>query len=171
MSTLSSHFKESKITRAYIGLGANMSDPEQQLEQALTSLSEIPESSLEKYSSFYRSHPMGPQDQDDYINAVACLATALPPLTLLDKLQAIEQQQGRVRKDERWGPRTLDLDLLLYNNDIINLPRLTVPHYGMKVRNFVLLPLHEISPKLIFPDGTLLAELIKNISHEGISQL
>lgn len=165
------HSNNSSTNKVYIGLGANMDSPQQKLEQALVSLNALPKSSVERCSSFYQSQPMGPQDQDDYVNAVACLLTELSPLTLLDQLQAIEKQYGRERKAERWGPRTLDLDLLLYNNDIINLPRLVVPHYGMKLRNFVLLPLNEISHDLIFPDGTLLADAVKNISRQGISQL
>jgi hypothetical protein len=94
---------------------------------------------------------MGPADQPDYVNAVARLATRLSPLALLDELQRIEQAQGRVRKDERWGPRTLDLDLLLYGDEVIRHERLTVPHYGMKEREFVLLPLAEIAPPWCCP--------------------
>lgn len=162
---------KSFLNSVYIGLGANINTPVKQIQSALATLAELDECKLEKYSSFYVSKPMGPQDQDDYINAVALLTTSLTPLTLLDRLQCIEKQQGRIRKGERWGPRTLDLDLLLYNNETIELPRLVVPHYGIKQRNFVLLPLFELSPSLIFPDGALLTELAKKIDTQGIRKL
>lgn len=114
------------------------------MKSALTALTAIPVSSLVAASSLYRSEPMGPQDQADYINAVACLRTGLEPLHLLDQLQAIEQTHGRQRTGERWGPRTLDLDLLMYGFETIDEPRLKVPHYGMAERPFVLLPLREV---------------------------
>jgi len=156
---------------AFIGLGANLNDPRQQLLTALESLAQLPNTRLVTHSSLYRSVPMGPQDQDDYINAVAKLETQLAPLPLLDALQSIENRQGRVRKEERWGPRTLDLDLLLYNNSEIDHPRLTVPHYGIAARNFVLLPLAEIAPQLVFPDGTRLPLLIEQLDQQGIEKL
>ena len=131
---------------AYIGLGSNLNHPVEQVRAALTALQAIPGSTLAAASSLYRSDPMGPQDQDDYINAVACLRTGLKPLQLLDHLQTIEQTHGRVR-GERWGPRTLDLDLLTYGYETIDLPTLTVPHYGIAERSFVLLPLSEIAPE------------------------
>lgn len=144
--------------RAYIGLGANLASPARQLWQALHHLATIEHSTLVASSSFYGSKPMGPQDQPDYVNAVAALDTALPPLALLDALQAIEQRQGRVRQ-RRWGERTLDLDLLLYGQQQLTLPRLTVPHEGLKARPFVLEPLKELAPKLVLPDGESLENL------------
>jgi 2-amino-4-hydroxy-6-hydroxymethyldihydropteridine diphosphokinase len=159
------------LNTVYIGLGANLDNPKEQLERAFEALSELTDCQLEQTSSFYQSIPMGPQDQDDYINAVAKLTTSLSSHALLDCSQRIELEQGRVRKSERWGPRTLDLDLLLYNNDMINTDRLVVPHYGMKQRNFVLFPLYEISPRLILPDGTELSELIKITDKQGIQKL
>lgn len=128
----------------FVGLGSNLSDPVHQVRTALVALAQIPDSRLVEASSLYRSDPMGPQDQNDYINAVAQLSTNLTPIELLDQLQAIEQVHGRERKNERWGPRTLDLDLLLYSDQIIDIPRLQVPHYGLARRSFVLLPLKEI---------------------------
>ncbi len=97
---------------------------------------------------------MGPQDQPDYVNAVAALHTRLAAEDLLTELQKIELEQGRQRKDERWGPRTLDLDILLFGHEIIQTERLTVPHYGMKQREFVLYPLAELNSDLVLPDGT-----------------
>lgn len=128
----------------FVGLGSNLLDPVYQVQTALVALAQIPESQVVAASALYRSEPMGPQDQNDYINAVAQLETTLEPLVLLDQLQAIEQVHGRERKGERWGPRTLDLDLLLYGDQVIDVPRLTVPHYGIAERSFVLLPLQEI---------------------------
>ena len=157
--------------KTYIGLGANLADPKKQITQALEMLSQLKNSKLALYSSLYLSPPMGPQDQDHYINAVAKIVTELSPIELLDELQLIEKEQGRVRKKEQWGPRTLDLDLLLYSDKIINEPRLTVPHYGMKERAFVLVPLAEIEPQLTLPDGSNISVLIEKIGHQGIKKL
>ena len=114
---------------------------------------------------------MGPQDQADYVNAVLCLHSTLPALQLLSLLQEVEQQHGRERKKNRWGPRTLDLDILLYGEDIIDLPNLVVPHYGMKLREFVLYPLHEISPNLRLPCGLQLEELLNGFDMNGLKKL
>jgi 2-amino-4-hydroxy-6-hydroxymethyldihydropteridine diphosphokinase len=159
------------INKVYIGLGANLQQPEEQLHSALEKINLSDDITFCQCSSFYQSAPMGPQDQDDYINAVALLKTTLTPLALLDFLQSIELQQGRVRKSERWGARTLDLDILLFNNEKIDLPRLIIPHYGIKQRNFVLVPLAELAPDLIFPDGTPIAQLISTISQQGLKKL
>ncbi|MCO7227355.1 2-amino-4-hydroxy-6-hydroxymethyldihydropteridine diphosphokinase [Pleionea sp. CnH1-48] len=156
---------------AYIGLGSNLSDPIAQVNNALQALETLHDSKLLNASALYRSAPMGPQDQNDYINAVAELSTSLAPIDLLDALQAIENEQGRVRIGERWGPRTLDLDILLYNNKIIEHPRLTVPHYGMKERSFVLIPLAEIAPELVLPDNTPLSDLVANLAKDDIERI
>jgi len=111
---------------------------------------------------------MGPQDQPDYMNAVLSLQTNLSALALLDALQVIENKSGRIRKGDRWGARILDLDILLYGTQVINNARLTVPHYGIKSREFVLTPLAEISPKLHLPDGDSINELSKNIASNGL---
>lgn len=156
---------------SYIAIGSNQADPIQQAKQAITALNDIKETSLMSCSSLYCSAPMGPQDQPDYINAVAAIDTNLSAIALLDALQAIEQSQGRERKEERWGPRTLDLDILLYADQIIDQPRLTVPHYGMKEREFVLYPLFEIAPELIMPDGTALSEMLKRCDKNGLTSI
>jgi len=156
---------------SYIAIGSNQADPIQQAKQAITALNDIKETSLMSCSSLYCSAPMGPQDQPDYINAVAAIDTNLSAIALLDALQAIEQSQGRKRKEERWGPRTLDLDILLYADQIIDQPRLTVPHYGMKEREFVLYPLFEIAPELIMPDGTALSEMLKRCDKNGLTSI
>jgi len=156
------------MTIVYIGLGSNLSDPLQQIKLAVEALSNIKSSQLSKVSSLYFSRPMGPQDQPDYMNAVAAITTLLSPLALLDALQAIENNAGRVRKDNRWGARILDLDIILFNNQIINNERLTVPHYGLELREFVLLPLAEISPELVLPNGKSVLALSQNIDTNGL---
>ncbi len=156
-------------TIAYIAVGSNLSDPVTQANQAIEALKQLPKSRFIAASSLYSSTPMGPQNQPDYINAVVAVETDLLPLELLDCTQAIEQEQGRVRKDERWGPRTLDLDIILYGKEVMNSERLTIPHYGMRVREFVLYPLAEIAPSLQLPDGTMLEEILKSVPLNGLS--
>ncbi|EEX38361.1 MULTISPECIES: 2-amino-4-hydroxy-6-hydroxymethyldihydropteridine diphosphokinase [Vibrio] len=157
------------MTIAYIAVGSNLAEPILQAKQAIEALKQLPQSQFIAASSLYSSTPMGPQDQPEYINAVVVIDTQLSPLALLDCTQAIEQEQGRERKAERWGPRTLDLDILLYGDEIIDSPRLTVPHYGMKVREFVLYPLDEIAPDLSLPDGTKLSDLLSEVDRNGLS--
>jgi len=159
------------FVRAYIGMGSNLEEPHAQLHRAIEALRTISETRLTAVSHLYRSAPMGPADQPDYINAVAMLDTRLTPLELLDALQAIEQAQGRVRGAERWGPRTLDLDLLLYGVQQINSERLQLPHPGLAERNFVLYPLSELSPELVLPDGRSLRQLLAECSRQGLEQL
>ena len=155
----------------YIGIGSNLDKPEWHTRQASRQLADIKRTKVVKVSSFYRSKPMGPQDQPDYINAVAALQTELEPLQLLDELQAIEADHGRVRTGNRWGPRTLDLDLLLYAEKSINSERLVVPHPGLHERAFVLYPLFEISPELLIPGKGSLADLIKKCPVEGLEKI
>ena len=153
---------------SYIGIGSNQAEPVKQAKQAIEALKTLPKTRLTNCSSLYSSTPMGPQDQPDYINAVAELDTQLSALELLDALQQIELSQGRVRKENRWGPRTLDLDIILYGDQQINNSRLTIPHYGMKVREFVLYPLLEIAADLVLPDGTVLSQLAAACDKNGL---
>ncbi len=153
---------------AYIGLGSNLSDPEKQIHQAIRQIKLIKNSHITSISSLYFSRPMGPQDQPDYMNAVLALHTTLNPIDLLDELQTIESNTGRIRKDDRWGARILDLDILLFDQLIIDSERLTVPHYGLKQREFVLLPLAEITQQLVLPDGDNVAVLANNIATNGL---
>ena len=158
-------------TRAYIGLGSNLDDPAAQVRRALDLLVSLPGSRLYSHSSLYRSAPLGPADQPDYVNAVAALDTDLDAHALLHELQAIETEQGRVRGDQRWGPRTLDLDLLLYGDAVINDAELTVPHPGLPVRAFVLYPLMEIAPDLMVPGRGSLQELVARCPRDGLARL
>jgi len=145
------------MTLAYIAIGSNLASPLEQVNAAITALGAIPHSQIVARSALYRTPPLGPQDQPDYLNAAVALETTLDADTLLDHTQRIELAQGRVRKAERWGPRTLDLDIMLFGDEVINTPRLTVPHYDMHNRGFMLWPLFEIAPEVLFPDGTPLA--------------
>ncbi|OOF37587.1 2-amino-4-hydroxy-6-hydroxymethyldihydropteridine diphosphokinase [Rodentibacter heidelbergensis] len=155
---------------AYIALGSNLNTPIEQLNSALKAIENLPQTRLLAVSAFYQSKPLGPQDQPDYVNAVAKIDTALAPLSLLDELQRIENEQGRVRL-RRWGERTLDLDILLYGNEIIQNERLTVPHYDMHNRAFVIIPLMDISADLVLPNGTTLAELAKHFAHHSLKKI
>ncbi|MGL4476110.1 MAG: 2-amino-4-hydroxy-6-hydroxymethyldihydropteridine diphosphokinase [Shewanella sp.] len=147
------------MNRVYIALGANLDEPQQQLADACLALQQIAAPDSFTVASLYRSKPMGDVVQPDYINTVASFDTSLAPLALLDALQHIELQQGRQRL-ERWGPRTLDLDILLYDQLTMASERLTIPHYGMHQRSFVLVPLFELAPELILPNGVSLASLL-----------
>ena len=131
------------MVNVFIGLGSNLDNPLSQLKDAVEQLKLAKGMEFIAVSGFYTSPPMGPQDQPDYVNAVAKVTTDLSAEQLLDELQKIENEQGRVRK-ERWGARTLDLDILLYGADVINSQRLTVPHCGISERNFVLYPLKDL---------------------------
>lgn len=159
------------MTIAYIGIGGNLAQPIDTVKSAIEALKTLSHSEWLGVSSLYRSKPMGPADQPDYINAVAAVDTQLEALELLDNLQQIEQQHGRVRKDERWGPRSLDLDLLLYGEQHINHPRLVVPHYGMREREFVLHPLYELQSDIIFTDGISLQQLVAQVPANGIEKI
>ncbi len=155
----------------YVGLGSNLGRPEERLRNAVKALSGLPDTTLVCCSSFYRSRPVGPQDQPDYINAVAKLETKLPAFELLDCLQALEEREGRVRTAEQWGPRTLDLDLLLYGDQIISEERLVVPHPEMHRRSFVLYPLFEISPGIVIPGLGPIETLLEKVNDDGLQKL
>lgn len=153
---------------AAVGIGSNLNDPVSQVRQALAALASLPDSEPVASSSLYRNPPMGPQDQPDYVNAAMVLRTRLRPLDLLDALQAIEAKQGRSRGDLRWGPRSLDLDLLVWGDLIVDQPRLTLPHPGVHERAFVLYPLAEIAPGLVIPGRGCVRDLAAACSAAGL---
>lgn len=158
------------MERIYIGMGSNLADPAEQLRSAVDALGQLPETELVGVSAFYQSDSLLP-GQPRYTNAVAALDSALAPLDLLDALQAIENDQGRERL-ERWGPRTLDLDILLFGDRLIDEPRLKVPHYHMQERAFVLYPLAELAPEdLRLADGRTLADLLAACPFVGLERL
>ncbi|AZS51370.1 2-amino-4-hydroxy-6-hydroxymethyldihydropteridine diphosphokinase [Entomomonas moraniae] len=150
----------------YIGLGSNLENPVEQVKEALRELAYLPESTLVKQSSIYCSDSLL-DGQPQYINAVACLETALTPECLLDHLQRIENSHGRERK-EKWGARTLDLDIILYGKKQINTDRLTVPHSQLALRSFVLIPLAEIAPRLSIPRYGAMASLLEDCPSQNL---
>ncbi|CAA0081742.1 2-amino-4-hydroxy-6-hydroxymethyldihydropteridinepyrophosphokinase [BD1-7 clade bacterium] len=153
---------------AYIGLGSNLNNPLTQVNQAIDDISTL--GTISAQSSWYRSKPVGPQDQPDFINGVVALQTVLEPLPLLDALQSIEQAHHRIR-EKHWGPRTLDLDILLYNDACIDDPRLSIPHPWMTERAFVLIPLAEIASSLKMPNGHVINELALNTDVSGLEKI
>ncbi|WP_223470892.1 MULTISPECIES: 2-amino-4-hydroxy-6-hydroxymethyldihydropteridine diphosphokinase [unclassified Pseudomonas] len=158
------------MERIYIGMGSNLAEPAEQLRSAIQALAQLPDTQLVGVSAFYQSDSLLP-GQPRYTNAVAALDSRLAPLDLLDALQAIETGQGRERL-ERWGPRTLDLDILLFGDRLIDEPRLKVPHYHMQARAFVLYPLAELAPAdLRLADGRLLKNLLAACPFAGLERL
>jgi 2-amino-4-hydroxy-6-hydroxymethyldihydropteridine diphosphokinase len=158
-------------TLAYVGLGSNLDNPAARVMQAIDALKSLPETRLLKYSSLYGNPPMGPPDQPDYVNAVAELETTLPAHALLRGLQAIEVNMGRVRGGERWGPRIIDLDLLVYGQEQIEQEALSIPHPGIAERAFVLHPLAEIAPDLAIPGLAPVRDLVSRTSSSGLIRL
>lgn len=160
---------QSAMERVYVGMGSNLADPAEQLREAIQALAHLPQTRLSGVSAFYLSDSLLP-GQPRYTNAVAALDTALEPLALLDALQAVENGQGRERL-ERWGPRTLDLDILLFGDHLIDVPRLKVPHYHMQARAFVLYPLAELAPGITLADGRKLDDLLAQCPFQGLERL
>jgi 2-amino-4-hydroxy-6-hydroxymethyldihydropteridine diphosphokinase len=158
------------MIKVYIGLGSNLDDPQSQLKKAIIAMEMVPSTSVAITSSFYRSKPVGPQDQPDYVNAVVELDTELSASVLLDYLQAIEYEQGRERK-VKWGARTLDLDILLFGDEIINDDRLQIPHVEMQNRGFVLLPLNEIFSDCIIPGVGSVSSLLQQGNTDDLVKL
>jgi 2-amino-4-hydroxy-6-hydroxymethyldihydropteridine diphosphokinase len=156
----------------YVGLGSNLNRPIEQVKQASIALSKHPHLFETTCSSLYSSPPMGPQDQPDYINAVVAAKTDLSAIDLLRALQEIENDFGRTREGERWGARILDLDLLLYADQEINIPDLIVPHSGMSSRSFVMYPLAEIAPEyLVIPGKSSVKSLLSTCPLDGLEKL
>jgi 2-amino-4-hydroxy-6-hydroxymethyldihydropteridine diphosphokinase len=157
---------------AYIGVGSNLQDPERQVRAALALLAELADSRVVALSALYRNPPMGPSDQPDYVNAVAGMLTQQAPDALLASLQALELRLGRVRKaGDRWGPRIIDLDLLVYGSLQRSVPGLNLPHPGIFERNFVLLPLCDIAPALEVPGQGVVAALAAGVERTGLQRL
>ena len=158
------------MERIYIGMGSNLAEPTEQLHSAVKALAQLPQSTLAGVSAFYQSDSLLP-GQPRYTNAVVAIDSTLAPLALLDALQAIELDQGRERH-ERWGPRTLDLDILLFGDRLIDEPRLKVPHYHMHARPFVLYPLAELVPAaLLLADGRRLEQLLADCPFVGLERM
>ena len=153
---------------AYVGIGSNLDSPRDQVEQAIAALAAIDKTRLVRTSPLYRSPPLDGSDQPDYVNAVVALLTCLDADSLLQSLQSIEKAQGRSRDGEKWGPRTLDLDLLVYSSASIDEKDLKVPHPGIGERNFVLLPLLDIAPHLRIPGLGSVTGLVAAMHKNGL---
>lgn len=154
---------------AYVALGGNLGDPRRQVAAALDSLGRLPHTRLIAHSRLYRSRPMGPQDQPDFINAAAGLLTQLDARSLLREMQGIETVLGRTPSAVRWGPRLIDLDLLVYGSQICGDEALKLPHPAIHERNFVLYPLAEIAPDLFIPGRGTVVELARQLGSDGLA--
>lgn len=159
------------MNTVYLGLGANLGRPARQLREALDTLAGWPRVRRLRASSLYRTPPWGLTAQPDFINAVAALETDLPPLQLLEDLQQLEAGAGRIREGERWGPRTLDLDILHIEGLTRSAPDLILPHPRIAQRAFVLLPLHELAPQLELPGQGRVRDLLAAVDASGCERL
>ncbi|MBX3629232.1 MAG: 2-amino-4-hydroxy-6-hydroxymethyldihydropteridine diphosphokinase [Nitrosomonas sp.] len=161
------------LSHAYIALGSNLDDPIAHIRQACLDLNALPDTTLLKRSSLYKSAPVGQLDQPDFINAVVEIVTTLQPLRLLDELLGIEQRHGRIRDPQTAlnAPRTLDLDILLYDNLQLKTINLVLPHPRMLQRAFVLLPLMEIAPDCEIPEHGEISQFIASCRDQIIEQL
>lgn len=158
-----------ETVRAFVGLGGNVGDIEETLMEALLALEALPQTSIRTQSGFYRSPPWGNTNQADFINAVVELRTRLAARVLLDYLLEVETRFGRVRGEgERWGPRTLDLDLLVFGEAMIDQPGMHLPHPRLHERAFVLVPLAEIDATLQVPGRGQVSDLLASIDSTGI---
>jgi 2-amino-4-hydroxy-6-hydroxymethyldihydropteridine diphosphokinase len=155
---------------AYVGIGSNLNDPQARVREAFGHLAALSSAGGMLRSRLYRTRPMGPQDQPEYVNAAAGLLTQLTARELLAALLGIEKSMGRNRQ-ERWGPRVIDLDLIWMPGEIIDEPGLTLPHPGVSTRNFVLYPLADIAPSLAIPGHGTVSELLRRAGDDGISVL
>lgn len=155
-------------TPAYVGLGSNLDDPARQVETAFAALEKLPDTLLVARSRRYRSRPLGPQDQPDFVNAVAGLLTQLTPEALLRALKELEVQRGRAHPVVRWGPRRIDFDLLVFGRETRNEAVLTLPHPGIAQRNWVLQPLADVAPELGIPGLGQPAILAARLGMDGL---
>jgi 2-amino-4-hydroxy-6-hydroxymethyldihydropteridine diphosphokinase len=162
---------QAQWTPAYVALGSNLAGPEQQVARALLELSRLTNTRLIRQSSAYQSRPMGPQAQPVFINAVAALLTQQTAQQLLSELQRIESLLGRQPASERWGPRIIDLDILMFGDTHCLTDTLQLPHPGMLLRNFVMTPLAEIAPQLVLPNGLLAAQVATQLGTEGLQHV
>jgi len=160
-----------RLLPAYVALGSNLDDPRAQVERALAALDQLPQTRCVLRSSLYRSRPFGPVEQPDFVNAVAGLLTSLEPAALLASLQALETRLGRERPAVRWGPRRIDLDLLVHGSVRVAQPGLELPHPGIAERAFVLAPLAEIAPDLDVPGVGRVGALLAKLDSSGLERL
>jgi 2-amino-4-hydroxy-6-hydroxymethyldihydropteridine diphosphokinase len=155
---------------AYVGIGSNLQSPRERVLEAIERMGALEATRVELRSHLYLTSPMGPQDQPDYVNAAVGLLTQLSPQDLLQGLLGIEHSMGRNR-EQRWGPRVIDLDLLWMVDSVVDEPGLTVPHPGVSMRNFVLYPLADIAPTIKIPRVGPVLDLKRDVGGDGISML
>ncbi len=155
----------------YVGVGSNLDDPALQVRRALQALAQLPDTRLMRHSALYGSRPWGLTEQPDFVNAVAALLTQLPVRGFFETLQALQTRLGRVPPPVRYGPRRIDLDLLLFDQMRLQTPELTLPHPGLVSRNFVLYPLFEVAPELRIPGGQRIVELLPHVDRTGLWRL
>ncbi|WHL24945.1 MAG: 2-amino-4-hydroxy-6-hydroxymethyldihydropteridine diphosphokinase [Candidatus Blochmannia vicinus] len=158
------------MERVWIGLGSNMLNPKKQADKAVWSLSTLPMTKLIAFSSYYCSRPLGQKNQPDFLNAIIILDTNLSPESLLSHIQYIEKKQGRIRLHNAslWQPRTLDLDILLFGKYNIYTSELTIPHYDICNREFIIYPLIELDNRLIFPNGKIITDIARTVPENGL---
>ena len=158
-------------TPAYVAIGANIDDPAPRVVESFEFLASIDRTHVVARSRLYRTAPLGPQDQPDFVNAAAGLLTQLSAIELLVELKQLEQALGRGSPIVRWGPRRIDFDLIVYGAERIDTERLKVPHPGVSMRNFVLYPLRDVAPTLLVPGHGRIEELAQRVSTDGLSAL
>ncbi|VFP83000.1 2-amino-4-hydroxy-6-hydroxymethyldihydropteridine diphosphokinase [Candidatus Erwinia haradaeae] len=159
------------MNRVYLSLGSNLSNPLYQICRALEKLASLPKSQVFEIAHLYRTLPYGSVYQADFLNTVVALDTLLLPEELINHTQRMEREQKRSRQSHRWGPRTLDLDIILFGKQTINTPKLIVPHYDMQNRAFMLVPLLDITPLLHLPTGQSLAHILKTLDTSTIQRV
>lgn len=159
-----------RVRRAYLGLGSNLQDPYRQIQLAINDIRTFAQTQLVQASALYRTQAVGPIEQEDFINAVVAIDTALAPDALMARCLALEKQQGRIR-EHRWGPRIIDCDILWYEDTTLATPGLTLPHPEMPKRLFVLVPLAELAPDLLLSNGKRIVEQIAILQQQGVQKI
>ena len=169
--TRQNNFSEDILSDVFVGIGSNLDNPSLQVKEAFKELGLLCNTKCHAVSSLYKSKPMGPQNQPGYMNAAAWLKTSLDPERFLNELQRIENQHCREHSNVHWGPRTLDLDIIVFSDITMNNKRLTIPHPLAYERGFVLRPLHEIKPDLYIPNQGYVRELLENCKYNSIEKI
>ncbi|VFP86806.1 2-amino-4-hydroxy-6-hydroxymethyldihydropteridinepyrophosphokinase [Candidatus Erwinia haradaeae] len=159
------------MNRVYLLLGSNLANPLRQISSALEKVASITKSYIVSTSFVYETPPYGPENQPNFFNVAVALDTCLDPQSLLSSTQCIEIEQGRIRQEPRWGARTLDIDMMLFGNITLKTPQLTIPHYDLHNRAFMMIPLLEIAPSICLPNGQRLSVILGTLDHEIINNI
>jgi len=169
--TRNNNLSKDTLSDVFVGIGSNLENPSLQVKETFKELRLLHDTECHAVSSLYKSKPMGPQNQPDYMNAAAWLKTSLDPERFLNELQSIEDQHCRNHGNEHWGPRTLDLDIIVFSDITMSNNRLTIPHPLAHERGFVLRPLHEIKPDLYIPNQGYVRELLQNCKYNSVEKI